>query len=722
MRIQPKRRWIVVTLFIILFILLAFVVDGIQRRFIYNDRMVQLTTYYDQLDSVITHRFARYQKILSSWMYHLQNKNETGIDSFHDYVSSEKLIWEVEEVYLFDEAGNYINDLGDSGDAKLSEDVIEKLTCRGLLQAVKYTPERGKRQDLFILATEPGEYNGFNYCAIGMGYNPEQMKERLTIISGDLSDSENYLTDWQGNLIMTSVPSHMEHPNILDYVTENAVIIGKSAEKLRKEIYDRNTGVVEVKISGENYYLTYMPCDAVDSMLICLTPVSKADSTINRMRILNNIFLLLAFAFVLVLVVGILRYTKMQDVLALAKSTNDTKNKFLANMSHDFRTPMHAMAGYLELMKENANDPEKVIEYGQKAELAHKNMLNMINSVLDLSKMEEGGDEVQNTKFSLEAVLENVKNDTAALISSKSQIFRIDRSNTREEDFIGDEEKLLLILKNLIRNSSTYTGDNGEIGLEVYEDKSIGNNQVELRFEVSDNGIGMSKEFLEHIFEPFTREHRQNDSRELGAGLGLAVVKNLVDIMGGTIEADSIINEGTVFTLRLTFELPEKTEAEEMKQISRIVEEGEVIYSSEDFGNIFTGMRFLAAEDNELNAEIICELIKLKGAECDVVTDGEKALEAFKNSKPGYYDMILMDIQMPNMDGYEAASAIRNLIIEGREDAATIPILAMSANAFRDDIEKTSASGMDAHIPKPIDIKLFENTVKALKLRGHTVG
>ena len=357
MRIQPKRRWIVVTLFIILFILLAFAVDGIQKSFIYNDRMVQLTTYYDQLDSVITHRFSRYKKILSSWMYHLQNKNETGIDSFHDYVSSEKLIWEVEEVYLFDEAGNYINDLGDSGDAKLDEEVIEKLTRRGLLQAVKYTPEKGKRKDLFILATEPGEYNGFNYCAIGMGYDPEQMKKRLSI-TGDLADSENYLTDWQGNLIMASVPAHMEHTNILDYITDNAVIAGKSAQKLRQNIYDRNTGVVQVKISGEDYYLTYMPCDAVDSMLICLTPVSKADSTINRMRILNNIFLLLAFAFVLVLVVGILRYTKMQDVLALAKSTNDTKNKFLANMSHDFRTPMHAMAGYLELMKENANDPE----------------------------------------------------------------------------------------------------------------------------------------------------------------------------------------------------------------------------------------------------------------------------------------------------------------------------------------------------------------------------
>ncbi|WP_026495506.1 hybrid sensor histidine kinase/response regulator [Butyrivibrio sp. WCD3002] len=721
MRVKPKRRWIVATLFVILFILLAFVVDGIQRRFIYNDRMVQLTTYYDQLDSVITHRFARHQKILSSWMYHLKNKNETGIDSFHDYISSEKLIWEVEEVYLFDEAGNYINDEGESGNAKLDEDVIEKLTHRGIIQVVKYTSEKGKRQDLYILAVEPGEYNGFNYCAIGMGYDPEQMKERLTITAGDLADSENYLTDWQGNLIMASVPSHMEHTNILDYVTENAVIIGSSAQALRQNIYDRKNGVLQVKIAGEDYYLTYLPCEAVDSMLICLTPVSKADSTINRMRILNNIFLLLAFAFVIVLVVGILRYTKMQDVLALAKSTNDTKNKFLANMSHDFRTPMHAMAGYLELMKENADNPEKVIEYGQKAELAHKNMLNMINSVLDLSKMEEGGDEIQNKEFSLEAVLENVKNDTMPLINSKSQIFRIDRSNTKEELFIGDVEKLELILKNLVRNSSTYTEDEGEISLEVYEDKSIGNNEIELRFEVSDNGIGMSKEFIEHIFEPFTREHRQNDNRELGAGLGLAVVKNLVDIMGGTIEAESIINEGTVFTLKLTFEIPEKSEIENMKQISKIVEEGEITYTAEDFGNVFEGMRFLAAEDNELNAEIIMELIKLKGAECDVACDGEKALEAFKNSKPGYYDMILMDIQMPNMDGYEAASAIRNLVIEGREDAATIPILAMSANAFREDIEKTSASGMDAHIPKPIDIKLFENTVKALKLRGHTI-
>ena len=242
-----------------------------------------------------------------------------------------------------------------------------------------------------------------------------------------------------------------------------------------------------------------------------------------------------------------------------------------------------------------------------------------------------------------------------------------------------------------------------------------------LVFTITDNGIGMSKDFIEDVFEPFKREQRKNATKEQGTGLGLTVTKKIVEMMGGTINVESEIDKGSKFTVRIAFDVAKKTELDEIRELEEVLETGAEKTAIEE-DNVFEGMRFLAAEDNELNAEILSEILKMRGAALvDVAEDGEKALEIFREKEPGYYDMILMDIQMPNMNGYEAATAIRALKDSGREDAGKIPIIAMSANAFRDDIEKTSESGMDAHIPKPIDIKLFENTVRAFKVRGHEV-
>jgi CheY-like chemotaxis protein len=216
------------------------------------------------------------------------------------------------------------------------------------------------------------------------------------------------------------------------------------------------------------------------------------------------------------------------------------------------------------------------------------------------------------------------------------------------------------------------------------------------------------------------REQRAVSSKEQGTGLGLTVVKKIIEMLGGTIDVESSVGVGTTVTVHLGFDIAGRTELEEMRELEETLKEGNSQKDITEEKNIFEGMRFLAAEDNELNAEILKEILILKKASLvDVAQDGKKAVEAFLKKPKGYYDMILMDIQMPNMDGYEAARTIRSLEAQGREDAKSIPIVAMSANAFRDDIDNTSKAGMDAHIPKPIDIKLFESTVRALKARRH---
>ncbi|WP_051205405.1 hybrid sensor histidine kinase/response regulator [Butyrivibrio sp. FC2001] len=719
---KKASKWTMPVTIALLFVVLIFAVNTIQDRFIYSDRVVQLTTYFSQLEAVISTRFTRYYKLLRSWSYHLEHEESSGIGDFNNYISTEKRIWDVEEAYLIDENGAYISVNGDTGQISGGEEFFSKLQKVGQRQVTHLPGKNDNRIDVFILSIKPGEHDGFNYCAIGLGLNSMQMKNRLTLDRAEMKGSQNYLVDRSGKLIVTSVKVSEEKENIVDYIKKKGhVLYDPLGEGFEFEIAERMTGVIVMEIEGIKYYITYMPCEMQNSMLICLTPAESVDASIAHVKKMNNMLLIVVFSIILVIIIMLMRYTAMQTMLEVANSANDTKTRFLANMSHDFRTPMNAMAGYITLMKENAGDAKKVREYGEKAEYAHRNMLNMINCVLDLSKMEEGGEEIIHERFSLNDLLKNVKQEITPLADEKYQKFTVSRSDVKEDALVGDPQKIELILKNLLQNAVLYTDENGEIALKVYtENADEISDRIQLRFEVSDNGIGIGSEFIDQIFEPFKREQRQRSSKTQSTGLGLTVVKRMTDMLGGTIDVESEVGSGTVFKLRLGFDIAEKTELEEMKELEAVLEEGKTEVEAADQGSPFEGMRFLAAEDNELNAEILVEILKLKGAELvDLTEDGEKAVAAFKEKDKGYYDMILMDIQMPVMDGYEAAHAIRSLANEGREDAKTIPIIAMSANAFRDDIEKTSESGMDAHLPKPIDINLFESTVRALKGREH---
>ncbi|MCH5184844.1 MAG: response regulator [Oscillospiraceae bacterium] len=381
---------------------------------------------------------------------------------------------------------------------------------------------------------------------------------------------------------------------------------------------------------------------------------------------------------------------KTEEALRAARSANEAKSNFLSNMSHDIRTPMNAIVGFSILLEKDADDPEKVRKYTHKITASSKHLLNLINDVLDMSKIESGKTSLNVDRFSLHELLEELKIIVSPQIKTKNQIFNVYTSDATADYIIGDKLRLNQILINLLSNATKYTPDGGEIEFIVREIPQSAPQYVKLQFVVKDNGIGMSEEFQQIIFSPFSREINSVTNTIQGTGLGMAITKNLVDLMGGIIVLQSRPGEGSTFIVELTFALAEREADKNDISPETTVDEG-----------IMKGRNFLVAEDNELNAEILTELLAIEGAKCELAVNGEVAVEMFENSQPDYYDMIFMDLQMPVMNGYEAAGKIRKC---GHPKAKTIPIAAMTANTFAEDVHNALAAGMDGHLAKPVNM------------------
>ena len=307
--------------------------------------------------------------------------------------------------------------------------------------------------------------------------------------------------------------------------------------------------------------------------------------------------------------------------------------------------------------------------------------------------------------FSISELLQEMHTIFQPQADGKYQTFVISREDIRHEWVNGDSVRLKQIFTNLLSNAVKYTQVGGSSEFVVEECQTNSSVYAKFRFLVKDNGMGMSPDFKDKIFEAFTREESSLTNKIQGTGLGMAITRNLVEVMGGTIDVESVKGQGSCFEVLMDFKIAE----------DRTVSLAEQAEKDEPAGNVLKGMRFLCAEDNELNAEILTELLKLEDAECTICENGEKILKAFEQSVPGDYDMILMDVQMPVMNGYEATKAIRR---SSHELAKTIPIIAMTANAFSEDIQHSLAAGMNAHISKPVDMKTLEKTIRSIKSGG----
>ena len=385
---------------------------------------------------------------------------------------------------------------------------------------------------------------------------------------------------------------------------------------------------------------------------------------------------------------------KLQEALTAAQSANEAKSNFLSNMSHDIRTPMNAIVGFSVLLEKDADNAEKVREYTRKITASSHHLLSLINDVLDMSKIESGKTSLNVDRFNLPELLEELSIILMPQAKAKNQKLKIDGGQAPREYIIGDKLRLNQILINLLSNAVKYTPEGGKIEFIVRELPQTAQQYVNLQFVVRDNGIGMSEEFQKNVFAPFSREINSVTNKIQGTGLGMAITKNLVDLMGGIIRVKSKPGQGSTFTVELSFALAEQ---DDMQQPSNENDHNR----PEPDENVMRGRRFLIAEDNELNAEILTEMLGMEGVICELAVNGEEAVKMFEKSEQGYYDMIFMDVQMPVMNGYEATRQIRSC---GRPDAESVPIAAMTANTFAEDVRNAMDAGMNGHLAKPIDM------------------
>ena len=603
-----------------------------------------------------------------------------------------------------------------------------------------------KKKDGYLVAIPCQEYtiNGETYTAIGTLYDHSKLDSMLSVKSYN-GNAYLFMLDNDGNITYTNQKEDKFFRNyfLLKHLKGDQAITEEEADSLQKKLDGREQGV-ELVESDKPYYLGYCPIENNNTMLICIVEKSVVDNVLRDYQKTIVFETILMAGFILLLFAGLFysisrrslaeqkaeyekRNNEIQtqamkemeesnkklkkaknittEALQTAENANKAKTDFLSNMSHDIRTPMNAIIGMTSLIRHDAGNKAKVIEYADKIDISSQHLLGIINDVLDMSKIEAGKTVFKYTDFSILDFITELNTIFHSQIDEKNQTLTIIKENIRHEWVNGDQVHLMQIFSNLVSNAVKYTQKGGKIQFLVEECETKSSVYAKYRFLVSDNGMGMSADFKDTIFDAFTRAESSMTNKIQGTGLGMAITKNLVEAMGGTIDVESELGQGSCFEVLIDLRIAE----------DRFVSSAEQAEKDEPAGNVLKEMRFLCAEDNELNAEILMELLKIEGAECTICENGKRVLEAFEQSAPGDYDMILMDVQMPVMNGYEATKAIRR---SSHELAKTIPIIAMTANAFSEDIQHSLAAGMNAHVSKPVEMKVLEKTIRSIKSGG----
>ena len=517
--------------------------------------------------------------------------------------------------------------------------------------------------------------------------------------------------------------------NVFKALREGTYAGSKDFATMRQQLNNYGIATASVLLKDNEYYYCLAKMAEYDMTIMLLVPAEYvAVSTMTmlqsalRIQVVFTVLLLGLVLLALISIVRAERSSKMikieketnqklnklrvaaEDALKVAESASKAKSTFLSNMSHDIRTPMNAIIGFATLALDDIRDGKKVEDYLSKILSSSKHLLGLINDILDMSRIESGKVILEEQETDLVTTLQELQSIMEGQAKERKLKLHVDYSNLRDRHVYCDKTRLNQVMFNLLANAVKFTSEGGSIWLTMsqleptyeVEDRAI----YEIR--VKDTGIGIGKEFIKHIFEPFERERTSTVSKIQGTGLGMAITKNIVDMMGGTIEVESQKGVGTEFIIRLELRLQAEARVAN--------EDGTKQHGHAEGVAEFAGKRLLLAEDNELNREIACMLLSKYGFVIDTAENGQEAVDLVAASAPDYYDLVLMDIQMPVMDGHEATRRIRSL--EDKE-LAKVPVVAMTANAFDEDRKAAKECGMNGFISKPINM---QELVQALRM------
>ena len=704
--------------------------------------------------------------------------------------------------------------------------------------------EAQERLYLVAIPSEGYEVDGEHFDAIGALYEHARIDSMLEM-SGYQGDAYLFLVDAQGRVTYAnqSKGAYLVDESLLDRMKRENDLSQQEYDYIAAALGNNRQEVLLLKREGREFYFGYAPLQESDCKLVCIVPEAVVNNVLVECQRNVAFFSSLLAAFTVALCCGLVwfvfrlreseqkiafeeknRRMQSQAIEALeveksrAELANQAKSEFLSRMSHDVRTPMNAIVGTVELMEHDAADPQKVQTYVQRVRASCRQLLSLINNVLDMSQMESTQVVLSRDAVSLASQFNRIESMIWPQIREKAQRFEIHAHNITHEYLIGDAARLQQIMLNLLSNAIKFTPEDGSISLEWTELPSKQPETARFSFAVSDTGCGMTADFQKKVFEPFARADNSMTSKTQGTGLGLAITKSIVDLMGGSITVESEPGKGSTFTVTLPLEIDTEADydisaqsvllvtgdtqlaadvraalqgaqlrfgaASTVVQTEKLLKENqpdvivmtggysseqefddavrwmrthanncplifcygyrqngkEKIYPRSNIDGVMTGpflfetfaglvnqargdvgqdektcslagMKFLCAEDNTSNVEVLTALLEMEGASCDVYPDGAALVKAFASVKPGDYDAILTDVQMPVMNGLEAARAIRG----GKNPLGrTIPIIAMTANVFSSDVRDCLEAGMSAHIPKPLDMKQLKKTLYAI--------
>ena len=695
-------------------------------KILYDERLGQMSEVTKQLFSGLNDVVENNWEGASVQRNTLQAASPTTLNDLYGFMEKQEVISEMQakdiSLIAVDSTGKYYKSDGPHG---LMREIKYLDSVPRMVNYVSNTMTSGESSMVYLYELDtPVTVQDDNQKDVTIIYygTMQNMKRLNKYFNCSAYNNENsvYVLDEDGMKLFNSSAVELVHGyNIYSVLKQMKYYHNQDFDKTLKQLEETGSAYSSAVLDGVEYYYAIANLDYAEWTILFMVPASCV--AVNTVRLTKTVMIIvLGFATIMVIVLVAVVSTmihiqqkkvldlerennhKLAETLDMAREANRSKSTFLANMSHDIRTPMNAIIGITALIEHDVDNAAKVKEYAKKIEVSSQHLLGLINDVLDMSKIESGKTTLNFVDFSISEMLRRIEILFRPQTDAKNQTLLITKEHIHHEWLNGDSVRLMQVFNNLMSNAIKYTQEGGKIQFFAEECQTNSSVYAKFRFIVKDNGIGMSEEFQDKIFDSFTREENSVINKIQGTGLGMAISKNLIQAMGGTIEVKSEKGKGSCFEVIVDFKIAENKEVYQPEQIE----------DEKQDETILNGMCFLCAEDNELNAEILKELLDIEGAKCQICENGEKVVEAFEKSQPGEYDMILMDIQMPVMNGYEATKAIRN---SKHQMAKTIPIIAMTANAFSEDIQQSFSAGMNAHVSKPVEMKVIGKAIQNIK-------